>query len=580
MTTAAQSMPTSAYSCYLGGPATATIEAGIVHGTSTSMPAATASVNKFLGIPFAKSPPTRFAPPEPAGNSNQVINATAWKPACIQQFVYPQAAQQFVKAVFNTPGGIPAPEESEDCLYLNVYAPSTPAPCDGRPVLFWIYGGSWQFGTAGMRYYDGSFFASYEDVIVVTVNYRTNVFGFATTPELPIDQQNLGFLDQRMALDWVQRNIRAFGGSPDKVTVFGESAGAFSIDALLTSYGKDDTPPFRGAILQSGQVSYNTVPRYSSWGSWQGLAAALNCSETHTSNLTCIRAADATVIKTIIEQNVLTFVPTFDNITFHADAAGKRLRGDIPNIPVLGGTNSQEGRIFEVGQNDSKPFIQSLVGNNQTAIDTISSAYPLSASDSGPDEYSKLSQIFTEYVFQCPAALWAYASASVGIPTWRYYYNASFVNTNSFPGLNLGVYHSSEIPLVFGSYLDLNVTTQEFALSAALTSMWAKFARNPRAGPGWNQVGTASQETVLVGASKTAPGGLFLEGTQYYVPGSWNLAVLGNRHDVLSSGVTVIDSQEVDHRCGLFEASYRAVANQDMQAAMYEAESAARGIVN
>jgi len=159
------------FSCsYLGGGPTATIDAGVVLGTTTSLPAATATVNKFLGIPFAKSPPERFSPPESPGKFSKPINATAWSPACIQQFVYPKASQEFVEHVFNNP----APAESEDCLYLNVYAPSTPAPADGRTVMFWIYGGSLQFGNAGQHAYDGSWFASYEDVIIVTTNYRTN----------------------------------------------------------------------------------------------------------------------------------------------------------------------------------------------------------------------------------------------------------------------------------------------------------------------------------------------------------------------------------------------------------------------
>lgn len=141
--TSSATAPASTPSCgYSGGAPTATIEAGVLIGTTTSLPTATASVNKFLGIPFAQSPPTRFAPPESPGTFSAPINATAWSPACIQQFEYPLSSAEFIEDIFNSA----APAESEDCLYLNVYAPSTPAPADGRAVLFYIYGGSLQFG--------------------------------------------------------------------------------------------------------------------------------------------------------------------------------------------------------------------------------------------------------------------------------------------------------------------------------------------------------------------------------------------------------------------------------------------------
>lgn len=162
---------TAPQSCgYQGGEPTVTIDAGVVIGKTTAIPSATATVNQYLGLPFAQSPPERFSPPQPPAPYSSPLVAQQWSPACIQQFQYPRASYEFSQAVFNNP----PPEESEDCLYLNVYTPSTPAPSDGRAVMFWIYGGSLQYGNAGQPPYDGSWFAAYEDIVVVTVNYRTN----------------------------------------------------------------------------------------------------------------------------------------------------------------------------------------------------------------------------------------------------------------------------------------------------------------------------------------------------------------------------------------------------------------------
>lgn len=149
----------------MGQLPTATIDSGLVIGTTTSLVGATASVNKFLQIPFAASPPTRFAPPERPAVFSAPINATVIGPACIQQFT-----DETTETLFSHP----SPEESEDCLYLNVFAPSTPAPDQGRAVLFYIFGGAFMFGNAGQPMYDGSALASFEDVVVVTANYRTN----------------------------------------------------------------------------------------------------------------------------------------------------------------------------------------------------------------------------------------------------------------------------------------------------------------------------------------------------------------------------------------------------------------------
>ncbi|KAI4621207.1 uncharacterized protein J4E87_006835 [Alternaria ethzedia] len=529
---------------------TATVDAGVIVGKTTSLPHALGPVHQFLGVPFA-SPPERFSPPRAAEPFQKPVNATEFKPACIQQFRYPLSSSQFTQAVFNNP----PPEESEDCLYLNVYAPSTPSGGNGRAVMFWIYGGSLQFGNAGQEQYDGSSFAAYEDVIVVTTNYRTNIFGFPASPELPLAERNLGFLDQRFALEWVQQNIHAFGGDASKVTIFGESAGAFSIDVLLTSFPKDSSPPFRAAILQSGQYSYRAAPATSSIPAWNNLTATLGCPGTHGSNLTCVRAANATTVQTIINQNSLVFNPVADNTTLVSNPAAQRLSGDIAHIPVLGGTNSQEGRVFSVGQTNVTAYLQATFGAAPTLIPAIEAAYPI-GSNGLTNDYDVISQIVTEITFQCPQALWANATASIGIPTWRYYFNASFANTQAYP--QLGAYHASEIPLVFRTYPLANTTTQEYALAHFMQSTWAKFAKNPYAGPGWNAVGTGAEGTVLVGAYDFVAGGVYQDQNATVVEGDWNLGVLGDVGGVRGSGVTVLPQSDLDYRCSLFRPIFEA----------------------
>jgi len=369
----------------------------------------------------------------------------------------------------------------------------------------------------------------------------TTVFGFPNSPELPLTGQNLGFLDQRAGLDWVQNNIWAFGGNPDAVTIFGESAGALSVDALVTSYPRNSRPPFRAAIMESGQATFRSSST-TSVAAWDFLAASLNCTHMH-SNLSCVRAAPATEIQTIIEQAALSFNPVSDNVTLVSDPIFRRTTGQIVNIPTLAGTNAQEGRVFQVGVTDLTAFLDATFGAFPALIPAIVAAYPTgdlpeAAQGVLTTAYDIASQIYTEFFFQCPQALTANASVTGGYQTWRYYFNATFPNTQLFP--NLLAYHSSEIAIVFGTHPAANTTTQEFALSSFMQGAWAKFAKNPIGGPGWNAVGTASQ---FFGA-----------------PADQDLGELGNRLNAAGGGVTVIRESEVDSRCHLYAPIYEAIA--------------------
>ena len=243
-------------------------------------------------------------------------------------------------------------------------------------------------------------------------------------------------------------------------------------------------PPFRAAIMESGQTSFYINHNNSNHDSWNALVAGLNCSKA-SNQLACVRAAPASAIKSVEEHEALPFVPVSDNITQLEFPEAARIAGKIARVPILTGTNAQEGRVFVYGQNDTAAYLTNfLTGAPQTLIDTIISAYPI-PSPGISNMFEQLALIYTHFVFQCPAGLLANDSEKAGIPTWRYYFNATFANTQVVP--DLGVYHSSEIGLVFGTYPKVNATAEEMNLSKYMQTTWATFAKNPLAGPSWPQ---------------------------------------------------------------------------------------------
>jgi acetylcholinesterase len=201
-------------------------------------------------------------------------------------------------------------------------------------------------------------------------------------------------------------------------------------------------------------------------------------------------------------------------------------------LPTVSGTNSQEGRVFTVGTTNLTEFYETYFPTYPDLWPILTEAY---AEYGSP--YDVASQIFTEVIFQCPEALFANASAESGLKAWRYYFNASFPNLQIFP--NAGVYHASELPLVFRTYPPVNVTAQEYALSDFMQHAWAQFAKNPEGGPGWNPVGSAGE---------------YLDAEE-----DEDLGVLGNVGSVKGSGVTVARQSDVDFRCGLFAEVYAGV---------------------
>lgn len=288
-------------------------------------------------------------------------------------------------------------------------------------------------------------------------------------------------LDQRLALDWVTRNIAGLGGDPSKVTIMGESAGATSVDALVVS--PPEPVPFRAAIMESGQTSIktpadSTAKTYEA--SWQKLLKGTNCTSGET--IECLRALPAQDLKRVATKGGLSFGPIPDNVTVPAKPRQKRLNSaknhtSIARVPVLIGSNADEGSTTVMGQNDTRKYIQPILGKY---TDLVLSKYPL-GSPGAHTENEQLSLIVTEFQIQCVTAAYANESAWAGIPTWRYLFNASFPNNEK----GYGAYHTSEIPFVFGTYPEANRTHFEKEVSMSMQKAWADFAKDPYKGPGW-----------------------------------------------------------------------------------------------
>ncbi|XP_065183635.1 cholinesterase 2-like isoform X2 [Sycon ciliatum] len=297
-------------------------------------------LKRFRGIPFAAPPlgELRFAPPQPPQKWSTVRETTQYGPSCIQNV----QAQRI-------PGEI-----SEDCLTLNVYAPVSDSLTETFPVMVWIYGGSYRDGSSVLH--DGSPLAALGKVVVVTLNYRIGALGFTSSTIQDEVGGNMGFMDQQLALHWVNQNIEAFSGDIDRVTVFGESAGGSSVGLHMISPKSQSL--FHRAIMESGSIlSGWCVQRQADLTlSTQALAQGLQClTPLLHIDLKCMRSKTAEQI--LAAQNVVydywrktgrqfPYTPVIDGniIPMAPDAALSS--GNFMPLEVLSGVNQNEWGLF------------------------------------------------------------------------------------------------------------------------------------------------------------------------------------------------------------------------------------------
>ncbi|CDQ74302.1 unnamed protein product [Oncorhynchus mykiss] len=307
-----------------------TTSQGRLRGQLTPMPSdLLGPVVQYLGVPYAR-PPTgerRFQPPEPSLSWPGVRNATQFSPVCPQPVEEHSLLTEMLPLWYSANLDIASAylaQQSEDCLYLNIYVPTEEDIHDEgglRPVMVYVHGGSYSEGSGSMM--DGSVLASYGNVIVITINYRLGVLGFLSTGDQAA-KGNYGLLDQIQALRWVKENIAAFSGDPDRVTVFGSGAGASCVSLLTLSHYSEDL--FQKAIIQSGTALSSWAVNYQPGKYANLLGDKVGCSLEDSSEL--IVCLQGKTYQELLEQNITP-------AKYHT-AFGPVIDGDvIPDDPQI-----------------------------------------------------------------------------------------------------------------------------------------------------------------------------------------------------------------------------------------------------
>lgn len=437
----------------------------------------------YLGIPYAQAPTgnLRWREPLPVHAWSTPRDASKLGNQCVQNLG--PGAQQGKPSHWLVIG-------NEDCLNLNVYTPSGAKPGQGKPVMVWIYGGALVLGSN--RQYDPSVLAQKQDVVTVAVNYRLAAMGFLSHPELRAQAggaANLGLLDQQAALRWVRQNIASFGGDPDNVTLFGESAGAWSVCAQMVSPGAKGL--FQRAILQSGPCTLHesTVPVAQADEDGARFASALGCPGKDAA--ACLRGlsqrkVDGAVAPSrgILGPHAWNFIAG-DSVLPEAprDAFAS---GHYAHVPVFIGTNHDEGQLFsfllgKVGRMDDAAAVKVQMHDTFAAqADAVMKAYPANRYASPAAAYAAA---VTDGIFACPSMVLAQALGA-GTPTWAYEFSDPDAPFALSKKASLGAYHSSEIPYVFQARWVLGdpatFSPAQRTLSGRMQADWASFARTGR----------------------------------------------------------------------------------------------------
>jgi para-nitrobenzyl esterase len=417
---------------------------------------------RFFGIPFARPPVDnlRWRPPQPPDAWDGVLEANQMSLPCAQER--------------NTLWQL---SENEDCLYLNVWTPD-PAPSRPLPVMVWIHGGGNGNGSTadpipivgGGLFYNGRTLAETRDVVVVTINYRLNIFGFLSHPALAEEDPgypysgNQALLDQHAALEWVRDNIAAFGGDAGNVTIFGESAGSFNVCYHVAS------PLSRGlfhrAISESGGCTTRQTTLEESQQRTASLIDAVGCGDAQDS-LACLRALPVSVLL----EHSAGFGPIVDGAFVPDQPRTLYDNGDFSKVPYILGSNADEGTLFLVLNppvETEEEYLAALQTRYGERADAIAAVYPADDFDNPNDA---LARVVGDSGLVCGTYDSARRAAASGANVYLYNF-ARPVLTDLLPFLRAT--HGAEIAFVFGSAEA--PTAEDEALGVSMQGYWSRFA--------------------------------------------------------------------------------------------------------
>ncbi|KAH6639880.1 carboxylesteras-like protein [Boeremia exigua] len=394
------------------------------------------AVWEYLGIPYAQPPlgDLRFAAPQKyKANGSYVAESFGFdcpsQPAVQPAFPGFTTQARRILAYFTGAAGT---QRSEDCLTLNIWAkPTTKSYKADKPVFVLFHGGRFAGGNTNTPFANGKYLADGEDLIVISANYRLNVFGF---PGAPGAGTNLGLRDQRLAVEWIQKNIKSFGGNPKKIVIGGQSSGGVAVD--WWSYAYKQNPIVHGLVSTSGNAfsfPLNTPQKQVS--NWYSLSASLGCGNSSSSDtISCMRGLPFETISAAASKiapspggspvrSTPPFYPTVDNQTLLTDYLSLSASGSFAKLPYFHGYNN-----FEQGYYVIPAFAQ---GRNVTE--------------------AQGAQLLLES-FVCPTSFEAQQRANAKVPTWVYRYFGDWDNTRLYP--TSGAYHGTELHMILGGSED------------------------------------------------------------------------------------------------------------------------------